>query len=370
MRKDVREIGSFYEGALAERGINPFGVGHNTPDKAAIRFEVLLGPIDFRSYSPESPLRLLDLGCGPGFLLDYLAKNNLLDRVDYTGVDVTEITLEPARTRWPGYRFEIRDVRDQPFPEGEFDFCIACGVFTSRYANSFAETRDLVEETLKAIWPSVRLGLAFNVMSKHVDWERNDLFHWPLDDIMAFCKENLSLHVTFRLDFGPWETSASVLRTPVRRRSQVPQSWFVGPARLSDQSDKQMAREALAINSVGSVTGCPPFDYAKGRPNLYLLMRFKQALIAALGVERAFAVYRHTLAVPDSGQILLKLLESERAFAEARSEAFVEVAPGGQRFRLEPPLVIGEGNHRQLEGATRSFYVTCLGKLVSAAAPH
>ena len=38
--------------------------------------------------------------------------------------------------------------------------------------------RDWVE----LLWPHVRRGLAFNVMSKVVDWEREDLFHLPMDD--------------------------------------------------------------------------------------------------------------------------------------------------------------------------------------------
>lgn len=44
-------------------------------------------------------MRLLDLGCGPGFLLDYLAENRLLDRVDCTGIDVTKVTLRRSYDR-------------------------------------------------------------------------------------------------------------------------------------------------------------------------------------------------------------------------------------------------------------------------------
>ena len=30
-----------------------------------------------------------------------------------------------------------------------------------------------------ALWT----GIAFNVMTKHVDWERDDLFHLPFDQL-------------------------------------------------------------------------------------------------------------------------------------------------------------------------------------------
>jgi hypothetical protein len=83
----------------------------------------------------------------------------------------------------------------------------------------------MAQDTLKAVWPSVTIGLAFNAMSKHVDWERDDLFHWPLDDIMAFCKTDLSRHVRLRLDYGLWEVSTIVLKSPAARLGSVPVGW-------------------------------------------------------------------------------------------------------------------------------------------------
>jgi SAM-dependent methyltransferase len=230
MRNDVHEITKHYAAALAERGVSPVGVLWPNAHDLATRFEVLLGAIDFSQYRPSRRAKLLDVGCGPGFLLDYLAKNKLLTRIDYTGVDVTEVTMGHARARWPDHRFELRDVRDQPFGGEIFDYCIACGVFTARCGNTFDQMRDLVQDTLKALWPSVRLGVGFNVMSKHVDWERDDLFHWPLDDMMAFCKANLSRHVCFRLDYGLWEASALVLKSPIQPRTQAPESWLTPKA--------------------------------------------------------------------------------------------------------------------------------------------
>ena len=225
MRSDVGQLAEIYAAVLAEKGVTPQGVGWPNVADLATRFEALLGPVDFARHSAANPLRLLDLGCGPGFLLDYLAANNLLALVDYTGVDILETTMQHARRRWPGHRLELRDVRDQAFDAGAFDYCIICGVFTARFPVGYAEMEQLAQETLRAVWASVRLGLAFNVMSKHVDWEREDLFHWPLDDIMAFCKANLARHVSLRLDYGLWEAAVFVRKDPVARRSIVPPQW-------------------------------------------------------------------------------------------------------------------------------------------------
>src|SRR4029078_11082066 len=109
-----------------------------------------------------------------------------------------------------------------PFDEHRFDYCIVCGVFTGKFEVTHAEMEAMAQEILRAVWASVTIGLGFNVMSKHVDWERDDLFHWPLDNIMAFCKEKLSRHVSMRLDYGMWDVSTLVLKTPLARRSNVP----------------------------------------------------------------------------------------------------------------------------------------------------
>jgi hypothetical protein len=84
----------------------------------------------------------------------------------------------------------------------------------------------MAQETLSAVWPSVTNGLSFNTMSKHVDWERDDLFHWPLDNIMAFAKANLSRHVAFCLDYGLWEVAVSVGKAPVPLTSSRPAAWL------------------------------------------------------------------------------------------------------------------------------------------------
>jgi SAM-dependent methyltransferase len=226
MRKDVENLSVLFPSRDAATG-NALDMLRwpTKPADLAMRYEVLLSAVDFELYSRERPLRLLDLGCGLGLLLDYLAENDLLDRVEYTGVDLVDPVLGKAIERWPGQRFENRDVRDAPFPAESFDYCIICGIFTVKHGNTHDQTLALAQDTLRAVWPSVKRGLSFNSMSKHVDWERDDLFHWPLDEIMAFCKRDLSRHVSFRLDYGLWEGSTLVRKESIPRCSEVPAGW-------------------------------------------------------------------------------------------------------------------------------------------------
>ncbi len=109
-----------------------------------------------------------------------------------------------------------------------------------------------------------------------------------------------------------------------------------------------------------SVTGCPAFDYAPGQPNLYLMMRFKQDLVAAHGLQRGFELFKEKFGLPVSVTLKDRAVESERAFAERDAAFFVETAPAGEPFLHIPPRIIGEGNHRPIAGTTRSQYVACL----------
>ena len=217
-----------YAESLSANGPNLAGLGWPNAADLARRFESLLRPLRLSNEPADAKIKLLDIGCGFGLLLDYLKENDLLDRIDYLGVDVLDKTLTEARARWPGQRFELRDVRDQPFGADSFDYCIICGVFQGRYGLSFNEMQTLAQDTLRALWPSVRVGLGFTAMSKHVDWERDDLFHWPLDDIMAFCKANLSRHVALHVDYGLWETTALVFKVPRGQLRKTPAAWTVG----------------------------------------------------------------------------------------------------------------------------------------------
>jgi hypothetical protein len=89
-------------------------------------------------------------------------------------------------------------------------------------------------------------------------------------------------------------------------------------------------------------------------------MRFKQALVAEFGLEEGFAIYRQTVARHSRTRLCARLLESQFVFAMNRAAAFAELAPAGEVFTVEPPRVIGPGNHRPLSASARSFYIACL----------
>ena len=362
MRSDTKRLSEIYPWPEAESGniLKRLGWPPSASD-LAVRYAILLSPIDFSLYSPHRRLRLLDIGCGFALLLDYLEENGLLGLVDYTGVDLVDAVLTEARCRRPNARFEKRDVRDQPYPDDSFDYCIVCGIFTVKHNNTYAETIALAEGTLRALWPSVTQGLSFNSMSKHVDWERNDLLHWPLDDIMAFCKRDLSRHVSFRLDYGLWEVSTLISKVPRTAAGGIPSVWRTIPA--FDLAKIAAARRSPRFGA-HSATGCDDFDYAPGQPNLFMLMNFKHFLVMDYGIEAGFGLYRRSISPHRDATLKHLKLQGHHAYCATQAHTFREIFPDGEPISVSPPKVVGQGNHRTLTNTSRSFFVACVDDAV------
>ena len=96
----------------------------------------------------------------------------------------------------------------------ETDYVVMNGVLTERRGVPFDEMRDYMFRLLERVYSLTRVGLAFNVMSQHVDWQRDDLFHVPYDLLAAFLKARLSRHFMFRTDYGLYEYTTYVYREP------------------------------------------------------------------------------------------------------------------------------------------------------------
>ena len=55
-------------------------------------------------------------------------------------------------------------------------------------------------------------GIAFNIMSKLVDWERDDLFHVSMDELGLFLKNNLSRNFIIKNDYKLYEYTVYVYK--------------------------------------------------------------------------------------------------------------------------------------------------------------
>ena len=222
MNNDWSPLVTHYERCLELYGATPKGVDWpNVPD-LAVRYHTLLGLLD--GAAPEPRPVLLDLGCGPGLLLDYLRATGRLEMATYRGIDLSPAMVGAARARWPDRDISCRDVVKDPLPEQSVDYVVMNGVLTEKQTLSHEVMAGIAKQLIVAAFTAARVGIAFNVMSRHVDWQRPDLFHWGFDELSAFLCEHVSRHYAFRSDYGLYEYTAFVWRSP-RRPAAIADSW-------------------------------------------------------------------------------------------------------------------------------------------------
>ena len=211
-----------YERCLEQHGRTPKGVDWPNGADLAARFSVMLTLLDQAGERPS----LLDLGCGPGLLLDYLAATGNVDRVRYHGIDLSRAMVDAARARWPDQDFSCRDIIAAPLAEQSVDVVIMNGVLTERVSLSIEAMTALAQALVAAAFRTARIGVAFNVLNAHVDWQRDDLFHWPFDALAAFLKRDVTANYAFRADYGLYEYTCFIRRRPMHPPAPVSQNWW------------------------------------------------------------------------------------------------------------------------------------------------
>lgn len=198
-----------YESCLEQFGDTHRGVDWPKPEDAETRYRVMLDLLRFDPFPLAGRKRLLDFGCGAAHLFDYLQKIKL-DDLMYAGLDISPKFIELCRAKFPGTPFYCADLLEDQHGLPQTDYMIMNGVFTEKRELSFAQMFEYFSAMLVHAFPLVKRGLAFNVMSKAVDWEREDLFHLPLDQLQHFLVKQLGRHFIIRNDYGLYEYTVYV----------------------------------------------------------------------------------------------------------------------------------------------------------------
>ena len=221
---------AYYESRLERHGDTAQGAGWPNEADRQKRFQVICDLL--LAQSTGARIAVCDLGCGTGELLAAIRARGLT-MIDYCGVDRSERALGEARRKFPGVRFEKLDVltASESRREGlNCDFVVANGLFTVKDSLSQEQMWGFLRAVVERVWPHARRGVIFNVMSKLVDWERDDLFHVSFDEMAAFLQQLAGRQVGFRADYGLYEYMAYALKrapeptvpTPAAAQDRVP----------------------------------------------------------------------------------------------------------------------------------------------------
>jgi len=198
------------EETLRQHGENHLGAGYTrTEAEAQAQYALMLGVVR----ETAEPVHILDFGCGLAHMLDYIKSKPDLSHLRYSGLDLSEAYLTAATHRHPQadlFRLDALAVEDR-LPD--YDYVILNGIFNYRGQISYEEMSNYWQRLVTLAFRHARKGIAFNTMSKHVDWEREDLFHLPFDEMAQFVKKHLSRHFVIRHDYPAYEYTTYVYRT-------------------------------------------------------------------------------------------------------------------------------------------------------------
>jgi SAM-dependent methyltransferase len=207
-------ISAACEEDLIKYGDNFRGVGYTkSPDEAAERYALMLGVVR----EQHTPVTILDLGCGLGHLLDFIESHADHRHLRYVGLDISAKYLDAARAKHRHHEFILMDVLEDNEKLPIFDYVVLNGVFNYRGPIERSDMLRYWQQLTMTAYRHCRLGIAFNVMSTLVDWERDDLFHLSFDVMAGFVGKHLSRHFVIRHDYQAYEYTTYVYRQPFDR---------------------------------------------------------------------------------------------------------------------------------------------------------
>ena len=202
-------IASACEQTLRDHGDSHLGAGYTrTAAEAQAQYALMLEVV---RESTEG-VHILDFGCGLAHMLDHIKARSDLAHLRYSGLDLSEAFLSTAARRHPKADLFRLDALANEDALPEYDYIILNGVFNYRGHIPYDEMFTYWQRLIALAFRHARKGIAFNAMSKHVDWERDDLFHLPFDDMARFVKANLSRHFTIRHDYPAYEYTTYVYK--------------------------------------------------------------------------------------------------------------------------------------------------------------
>jgi SAM-dependent methyltransferase len=135
---------------------------------------------------------ILDYGCGTGHLFEYLSERKIKIK-DYIGIEILPEFLNVSKQKFPSSTF----LESLLGCTKSFDVAIVSGTFNDLVSNN----RTFWERAISDLFSRCNEGLAFNMMSKYVDYENPKLFYEDPGYVFSYVKEKLSPFVTLRHDY-------------------------------------------------------------------------------------------------------------------------------------------------------------------------
>lgn len=206
--KNYLQVQEHYETCFEREGDSCKGVDWPNERDARLRYKVMTG-----LFQHDAGSSIADIGCGLGHYYSYLSETGQLQQHPYTGLDISDKMIATCKSKFPEADFITIDLLQTPYSQ-RFDYAVCNGVFTVKNNLSQQDMWEFFSALIQRSFALVNKGIAFNLMSKNVDWERDDLFHVSLDDLTAFLTKKLSRHFEIKHQYGLYEYTVYLYKEP------------------------------------------------------------------------------------------------------------------------------------------------------------
>jgi SAM-dependent methyltransferase len=188
-------LGEHYARKFAEHGTRPEGVDWG-PDPAdhLLRLDRMLALTEM-GRQPGATHSILDVGCGYGSLLELIDNRGL--QFPYTGIDICEPMIQAAREKHPNAEWLVGDVLDLDASR-QFDYVVCNGILTQKLGATIQDMDRFLKTIVTKMFGLCRIGIAFNVMTTHVNFTAPNLYYRNPAELLAWCMSELTPRI--RLD--------------------------------------------------------------------------------------------------------------------------------------------------------------------------
>ena len=164
-------------------------------------------------FGADQEFSVHDVGFGLAHFHAFLKRELPNRRIAYSGSEVTEQFVQYCRERYSGIKFDHRDIADGPFND-RYDYLIFGGTFYHLVDVSPAEFQEYAFSLIENAFAMCHRGVAFNLITEHVEYRRDDLFYCNMIDLLNFITTRLSRFFTIHHNYPLYEYTVCVFREP------------------------------------------------------------------------------------------------------------------------------------------------------------
>jgi len=176
--KRVKKIKEYYNKNMENAEKDYEILGWESQEAQYARFAALKDNIDMEG------LKLLDVGCGLGNLLEYLTGEGV--KVQYTGVDILPEMIEMAKKKNLDGEFICTDVfTDKSFTTDSFDVVYASGIFNLNLENN----REFLLSALGHFFNISKKYICFNLLHYKSPNKEDTYFYFSPDEARAIISD-------------------------------------------------------------------------------------------------------------------------------------------------------------------------------------